>query len=289
MSRFAANAAGLGAILSWGALGVLGKLSEATDTRLVFAACFAIASLIGIAICLATRRSLASQVSGRNVLFAVLLSAYHLIYFASFSYAPALHVSLINYLWPALLILFGNLFFRLNSGWQGYAGVGLGFCGIVVLLSGDPQTGHGVGALSGYAMALVGAALWALFSNLRRIDTSDPIASMTVICAISAVLCSASLFVGSGAVDIPTPEEMIVVILLGLGPAGGAFFLWDMAMKRGNAAALAVLGYSAPILSTIFLVLAGFTEPRMSVAVAALFIAAGGTVVRFFETTHRDR
>ena len=106
MSRVAANAAGLGAILSWGTLGVLGKLSEATDTRLVFAACFAIAGVIGTAICLVTRRSLASQVSGSNVLFAVLLSAYHLIYFASFSYAPALHVSLINYLWPALLNLF---------------------------------------------------------------------------------------------------------------------------------------------------------------------------------------
>jgi len=122
VSRIAANAAGLGAIFSWGTLGVLGNLSEVTDTRLVFAACFAIASLIRIAICLATRRSLASQVGGHNVLFAVLLSAYHLMYFASFSYAPALHVSLINYLWPVLLILFGNLFFRLNSGWQGYAG-----------------------------------------------------------------------------------------------------------------------------------------------------------------------
>ena len=116
MSRIAANSAGLGAILSWGTLGVLGKLSEAADTRLVFAACFAIAGLIGIAICIATRRSLTPQMSTRSVLFAFLLSAYHLIYFASFSHAPVLHVSLINCLWPALLILFGNLFFRLNSG-----------------------------------------------------------------------------------------------------------------------------------------------------------------------------
>lgn len=287
MSRVAANAAGLGAILSWGTLGVLGKLSEATDTRLVFAACFAIAGLVGVVICLATGRSLAPQMSRRNVLFALLLSAYHLIYFASFSLAPALHVSLINYLWPALLILFGNLFFRLNSGWQGYAGVGLGFCGIVVLLLGGAQAGHSVDKVSGYVMALVGAALWAFFSNLRRTDTGDPIASMTVICALSAALCAVSIFIGSGAVGISNPDELIIIILLGLGPAGGAFFLWDMGMKRGNAAALAVFGYSAPILSTIFMVLAGFAEARWNTAVAALLIAAGGAVVSLAGSVHR--
>jgi drug/metabolite transporter (DMT)-like permease len=96
MSRVAANAAGLGAIVSWGTLGVLGKLAEGADTRLVFASCFAIAGLIGVTICLAKGRSPTLHLSKRNVLFAGLLSAYHLVYFVSFSYAPALHVSLIN-------------------------------------------------------------------------------------------------------------------------------------------------------------------------------------------------
>ena len=147
------------------------------------------------------------------------------------------------------------------------------------MLLGGAQTSHGVGALSGYAMTLVGAALWALFSNLRRTDTRDPTASMTVICIISATLCAASLFVGSNAIETPSLDELIVIILLGLGPAGGAFFLWDMGMKRGNAAALAVFGYTAPILSTILMVLAGFAEASWNAAVAALLIAAGGAVV----------
>jgi drug/metabolite transporter (DMT)-like permease len=74
---------------------------------------------------------------------------------------------------------------------------------------------------------------------------------------------------------------MITIVLLGLGPAGGAFFLWDLGMKRGNAVALAVIAYSAPVLSTILMVLAGFGEASWSVAMAAVLIAAGGAVVSF--------
>ena len=119
------NAADVAAVLSWGTLAVLGKFAETADPRFVLALSFAIAALIGTVICLVTKRRLRPQMQKRNILFAGLLAAYHLVHFTSFSHAPALHVSLINYLWPALLILLGNLLFRLDSGWPGYAGAGL--------------------------------------------------------------------------------------------------------------------------------------------------------------------
>ena len=44
-----------------------------------------------------------------------------------------------------------------------------------------------------------------------------------------------------------------VLMYMGLGPMGGAFYLWDFAMKRGDPRKTAVLSYAIPVLSTLFL------------------------------------
>jgi hypothetical protein len=62
--------------------------------------------------------------------------------------------------------------------------------------------------------------------------------------------------------------EWLAVAALGLGPMGAAFFLWDIGMKRGDVSLLGVASYAAPVLSTLTLVAAGYTEPG-----AALWIA----------------
>ena len=63
---------------------------------------------------------------------------------------------------------------------------------------------------------------------------------------------------------------------LGLGPVGAAFYAWDFGVKRGEIRVLGAASYAAPVLSTIFLVLAGFAEPRLTLALAAALIAVGG-------------
>ena len=278
-SSSAGNVAGVMAVLSWGTLGVLGKFAEKADSRLVLILCFAIAAIIGAAMCSKTGRPLRAELNKANLIFAGLISAYHLLYFTSFSFAPALHVSLINYLWPALLILLGNLFFGLKSGWTGYAGAVLGFVGITVLLFGDVSTTYDITSTFGYVLALSGAILWALYSNFRRTNQSDPLTSMTVICFMSSIVCLATMLVGNHNISLPNLSESTTIILLGIGPAGGAFFLWDIGMKRGNTAALAIFGYSAPLLSTLLMVWFGFGEAKWNVALAAILIAAGGVVV----------
>ena len=57
-----------------------------------------------------------------------------------------------------------------------------------------------------------------------------------------------------------TATEWAAVAALGLGPVGAAFFLWDIGVKRGDIRLLGVGSYAAPVLSTLFLVLAGYAE-----------------------------
>jgi drug/metabolite transporter (DMT)-like permease len=59
---------------------------------------------------------------------------------------------------------------------------------------------------------------------------------------------------------------------MGLGPLGGAFFLWDAALKRGDARQIGVLSFLTPLLSTLTLLWVRGETPSLSVALAAVMI-----------------
>ena len=70
----------------------------------------------------------------------------------------------------------------------------------------------------------------------------------------------------------------LAVIALGVGPVGAAFFTWDIGMKKGDIQLLGVASYAAPLLSTLALVLAGFTAPSWTLLIAAVLIAGGAAL-----------
>ncbi|MBV0891614.1 EamA family transporter [Paracoccus sp. Z118] len=268
---------GAAAILSWGGLGALGALSATLPPCLVLGLCFAIAAGLGAAYSAAARIRLAPLHAPGVLLAAFLLTGYHLTYFEAFHHADAIPVSLINYLWPAWLIVIGNLFFALNSGWAGYLGAAIGFAGVAVMI-GDGFDAN-ANDVQGYGLALAGGILWATYSNLRRRARFDGIGAMVSICTLAALFCFAvALTVGEAL--MPSWRDMLVILLLGIGPAGGAFFLWDYGMRFGNVPLLGVMSYAAPVLSTGLMVLLGMGEPSWRMGAAVAMITLGGVVVQ---------
>ena len=77
------------------------------------------------------------------------------------------------------------------------------------------------------------------------------------------------------------PENLtqwLAIVALGIGPVGAAFYAWDIGMKRGDIRVLAAASYATPLLSTLFLVMAGYAQPSASIALAAALIAGGGLI-----------
>jgi hypothetical protein len=62
---------------------------------------------------------------------------------------------------------------------------------------------------------------------------------------------------------------------MGLGPLGAAFFLWDMALKRGDARQIGILSYLTPLGSTALLLLVSGRPLSWSIALAAGLIVGG--------------
>jgi drug/metabolite transporter (DMT)-like permease len=130
-----------------------------------------------------------------------------------------------------------------------------------------------------YSLAFVGAILWALFSNLRRHKPFDAVASMTTICLVASIFCGIWWMATDAQWPSLTTTDISVILALGLGPAGGAFFLWDLGMRQGHAALLGVLGYSAPVFSTLLMILLGMSVLGWEIYVAIGLISLGGLIV----------
>jgi drug/metabolite transporter (DMT)-like permease len=69
--------------------------------------------------------------------------------------------------------------------------------------------------------------------------------------------------------------DWLFLLLLGLGPMGGAFYLWDAALKKGDPRAIGSLSYLTPLLSTGILVSLGGKTMTPSAGAAMALIVSG--------------
>lgn len=81
------------------------------------------------------------------------------------------------------------------------------------------------------------------------------------------------------------PRDWALVAVMGLGPLGAAFFLWDAALKRGDPRQIGVLSYLTPVLSTLMLVATTGEPLRWSLAGAALLVTAGAVIASRVRST----
>ncbi len=277
-------AAGLGAIILWGALATLSVLAGPIPPFQMVAMTFAIGAAIGII--RARRRGLAlSSLVGWPARVWMLgiggLFGYHALYFAALQLAPPAEANLVNYLWPLLIVLLSAPLAAKNErgrlGWPHLAGAALGFAGVALLTLGRGVSFAGEYAL-GYALALGCAFAWSLYSVLSRRFGETPTDAIASFCAASALLSLLCHFAFEHTVWPATTTAWLAVLALGLGPTGGAFYLWDHAVKRGDIRALGALSYATPILSTALLIVCGLAEPTATLLLAALLVAGGATL-----------
>jgi drug/metabolite transporter (DMT)-like permease len=190
--------------------------------------------------------------------------------------APSIEASLIAYLWPILIVLFSSFLPGERLRWFHLAGVALGFAGVAVLLL---RGGFAVRQeyIVGYVLALLCAVIWSVYSVVLRKLSSAPTMLIGAFCGITALLSFVCHLLFEKTVAV-TGTHWIPVLLLGLGPVGLAFFVWDHGMKKGNIKLLGTLSYTAPLLSSVLLVLSGRAAFSLSLLAACGLIVAGSFI-----------
>jgi len=275
-----AMAAGLAAICLWGSLATLSVLAGPVPPFQMVAMTFTVGAAIGIA--RARRRGVGwadlFRWPPRVWLLGVGgLFGYHALYFGALQLAPPAEANLVNYLWPLLIVLLSAPLGGERLGWNHLAGAALGFGGVALL-----AFGRGLEFIDddvvGYALALGCAITWAVYSVLSRRLGETPTDAIAAFCAASAALSLLCHGVFERTVWPASTAAWLAVLALGLGPAGGAFYLWDHAVKRGDIRALGALSYATPILSTALLIVCGLAAPTSALFLAALLVTIGAVL-----------
>ena len=271
---------GLTAILMWSLLAVLTVATGTIPAFQLAAMTFAIGALIG-ALTWIGRGDAVRALRQRPVVWLIGvggLFGYHALYFLALRFAPPAEAGLLNYLWPLLIVLFSSLLPGERLLAHHVIGAVLGLAGTVLLFLGNERSGFAPGQLPGFAAAFVAAFVWATYSVLSRRLKSVPTDAVAGFCLATSLLAALAHRLVEITVWPATPTQWLAVIGLGVGPVGAAFYAWDIGMKRGDIRVLGAASYATPLLSTGFLMLAGFARPSLTIALAALLIAGGGLV-----------
>ena len=266
---------GVGAILLWAFLAFAATQLSRLPPIEITALGFAIAGILSLGIVAARGRLvLLRQLPVRAWALGLCgLAGYHVVYFAAFAQAPAVEVNLVTYLWPLMIVLFAAPLLGTRLGLGHLAGVLLGFTGCVLAIGGAAR--FDAAHLPGYALGLLAAVIWSLYSVLSRRLAAVPNDAVAGFCAATAI-ATLALHLAVEPWVTPNAREWLVLGLLGAGPLAAAFFLWDVGMKRGDVRLIGTLAYATPVLSTLVLMLAGVAPFGWTILLAAALVAGGG-------------
>ena len=269
--------AALGAIVLWSSLASLATLIPNVPVFLKTGVGLLIGSVIALPLARFQIKQLA--VKPKILLLGVYgLFGYHAALFVALSTSPSVQANLVNYLWPLLIVLLAPLFskkIKLNlrvviGGLMGFIGASL------AILSGSSSDGL---FYSGYLFAFMAAVIWSTYSLATNRIGSFPTPAVGLFALVSGILSIAMHFVFETQVSL-TSFDWMILVLLGLGPLGAAFYLWDYAIKRNNPQEIGLLSFLTPLLSTGFLLVITGQALSWLLAIAAGLIVGGSLIGR---------
>jgi drug/metabolite transporter (DMT)-like permease len=261
----------LGAIVLWGSLAPLGVSLAHVPPFLLTGLGLLVGSLIALPLSggklSALRVPLPTLALGVYGLF-----GFHFLLFLALRHAPPVQANLVNYLWPLGIVLMAPLFLpgvRLRA--LHIAAALLGFAGAALAILGGRGDSLQSGFAWGYLPALASAFVWASYSLMTQRVPPFPSAAIGLFGLVSGVLsllCHALLEPAASL----SHTDWALIVAMGFGPLGAAFYLWDAALKRGDARQIGVLSLLTPLLSTLALLWVRQEVPSLSVALAAVLI-----------------
>ena len=259
------------AILLWSSLAALGAFTQRLPPFLVTAVALFIGSLLAI------HRVRDWRVAPRTLLIGVAgIFGYHCLLFTAFRTAPALEANLLNYLWPLLIVVLSPLFGLGKLTGRHILAATIGFCGAVLIVS-KGQFDFADSLPIGYLFAIAAAFTWSSYSLATRKLPPFPNAAVGGFCLLSSLLAALCHWLFEPAI-VPNNEEWLALLLMGIGPLGASFFLWDKAMKEGDPKQIGALSYLTPLLSTLILAVSGLGELNTITWIAGALILLGATI-----------
>ena len=264
-----ANLYALGAIALWVTLAALGVSLKHIPPFLLTGIALLMGSLLALPFVLKDRQ--AWRIPLKTLALGIYgLFGYHFLLFIALRHAPPVEANLVNYLWPLFMVVLAPLFLagvRLRALHVLAALLGFGGAAIAILGANSSATAGG-GWSWGFVPALASAFIWASYSLLtQRVKpfSTAAIGLFGLVSGLLSLLCHWALEPQAAL----SGQDWLLLAVMGLGPLGAAFFLWDKALKLGDARQIGILSYLTPLGSTVLLMLVSGRALSWSIGLAA--------------------
>ena len=204
------------------------------------------------------------------------LFAYHFLLFIALRHAPPVEANLVNYLWPLFIVVLApGVLPAVALRVPHVVAALLGFGGAAIAIVGGRELS---GTLAwGYIPAAAAAFIWATYSLMTKRVTAFPTTAIGLFGLVSGALSLLCHVLLEPSVTLQARDWSLLAVL-GLGPLGGAFYLWDKALKLGDARHIGILSYITPLASTALLIVVSGRSFSWSIGLATAMIISAAVM-----------
>lgn len=198
--------------------------------------------------------------------------------------AQSVEVSLVNYLWPTLLVLMtAAVSHKRGAVWKALPGAIVATIGVAMAVGGEGLNVHeALRNISSnplpYALAFAGAFIWAIYATVTP-KMSDGYDGTTIFfCCVAVVLWLIHFTSGEGLPATAPGIGGYVALAACAASIAGGYACWGYGMLHGSMETLAIGSYATPLFST------ASSTVLLGVALGASFwigvaLVVGGTLV----------
>jgi len=217
---------------------------------------------------------------GCGALFVIYTASLYLAVGFAFNREQVIEVSIINYLWPGLTLVFSLPILHKKGKITLIPGVILAFGGFYLatvnsgMFSWEVFKGNFQVSYFPYLLAFMAAICWGFYSNFaRRWAGHTEGGAVPIFLLVTGLILTTIRFMFPEE-SYWTPRVVVELLYMSIFPTFLAYFFWDRAMRKGKIILVASLSYFTPLLSIII------SSLYLQVAIKAnLWIACGLVIV----------
>ena len=224
---------------------------------------------------------------GCGTLFIFYMVCLYLAVGLAFSREQVIEVSIVNYLWPGLTLIFSLPILHKKGKITLIPGIIIAFAGFYLatvqsgMFSWEVFKGNFQVSYFPYLLAFMAAITWGLYSNLVR-----RWAGHTEGGAVPLFLLATGLVLTTIRFVFPeesywTPQVIVELLYMSVFPTFLAYTFWDRAMRKGKIILVVSFSYFTPLLSIVISSLYLQVAVKANLWIACGLVIAGAVICKF--------
>lgn len=198
--------------------------------------------------------------------------------FKALSILSAQEASIINFLWPIIVVVFSFFLLKEEFTIQKLLGIVLSFIGVFVVITKGNIFSFKLENVTGVFFALFGALFYGLFSVLSKKYNYERLTS-TMFYYLFAFFYNLVAVVLFSSIPSVSWQQLFGLLWLGIFTSGIAFVSWFLALKYGDTARMANFIFLTPFLSLVYIYFL-IGEKILLPSILGLLIIVAGIIIQ---------